>query len=92
MAQFLINNNFNILFTLGGDGTLRATNKLNEELRRRNVPIAVIGIPKTVENDICYTDNTFGFNTARLRVLSIIREYSICRLFLNYKKTIILLF
>ena len=64
MAQFLINNNFNILFTLGGDGTLKASSKLNEELRRRNVPITVVGIPKTVDNDICYTDNTFGFNTA----------------------------
>ncbi|BFU20427.1 phosphofructokinase putative [Entamoeba histolytica] len=64
MAQFLIDNNFNILFTLGGDGTLRGANAINKELRRRGSPIAVVGIPKTIDNDICYTDSTFGFDTA----------------------------
>ena len=64
MAQFLIDNNFNILFCLGGDGTLRGANEINKELRRRNVPIAVVGIPKTIDNDITYTDSTFGFETA----------------------------
>ncbi|GAB1223135.1 hypothetical protein ENUP19_0132G0002 [Entamoeba nuttalli] len=64
MAQFLIDNNFNILFTLGGDGTLSGANAINKELRRRKVPITVVGIPKTIDNDICYTDSTFGFQTA----------------------------
>ncbi|ELP93134.1 Pyrophosphate--fructose 6-phosphate 1-phosphotransferase, putative [Entamoeba invadens IP1] len=64
MAQFLIDNNFNILFTLGGDGTLRGANEIDQELRRRKSPISVIGIPKTIDNDICYTDSTFGFDTA----------------------------
>lgn len=64
MAQFLIDNDFNILFTIGGDGTLRGAHNINVELRRRKSPIVVVGIPKTIDNDICYTDNTFGFQTA----------------------------
>ncbi|KAL7718755.1 6-phosphofructokinase [Entamoeba marina] len=64
MAQFLIDNNFNILFTIGGDGTLRGAQTIEEELRRRSAPIAVVGIPKTIDNDISYTDATFGFATA----------------------------
>ncbi|KAL7717940.1 6-phosphofructokinase [Entamoeba marina] len=64
MAQFLIDNDFNILFAIGGDGTLRGADAINSSLHEKNAKIAVIGIPKTVDNDICYTDATFGFQTA----------------------------
>lgn len=54
----------NILFTIGGDGTLRGAQALAEEVKRRGRDIAVIGIPKTIDNDISYVERSFGFATA----------------------------
>jgi 6-phosphofructokinase 1 len=56
--------NVSILFTVGGDGTLRGAQAIAEELARRNLQIGVIGIPKTIDNDISYVDRSFGFETA----------------------------
>src|ERR1700751_961819 len=56
--------NVDILFVIGGDGTLRGAAAINAELRRRGLPKAVIGIPKTIDNDIMYIDKSFGFETA----------------------------
>lgn len=53
-----------ILFTIGGDGTLRGACAIADEVRRRGLKIAVIGIPKTIDNDISYVQETFGFETA----------------------------
>ncbi len=53
-----------VLFTIGGDGTMRAAHALAEEALRRGRPLAVVGIPKTIDNDIPYVDKTFGFETA----------------------------
>ncbi|MBN2507290.1 MAG: ATP-dependent 6-phosphofructokinase [Verrucomicrobia bacterium] len=53
-----------ILFAAGGDGTLRGAGAIAEEAGRRNLPLAVIGIPKTIDNDISYVQTSFGFNTA----------------------------
>jgi len=53
-----------ILFIIGGDGSLRAAEKINEEIRRRNDKISVIGIPKTIDNDIHMVSRSFGFDTA----------------------------
>jgi len=53
-----------ILFTVGGDGTQRGAQKISEEAARRGLPISVIGIPKTIDNDISYIQTTFGFETA----------------------------
>jgi 6-phosphofructokinase 1 len=53
-----------LLFTVGGDGTLRGAHSIVEEIRRRELEIAVVGIPKTIDNDISYTDMSFGFDTA----------------------------
>ncbi len=53
-----------ILFTIGGDGTLRGSQAIAEEAKRRGAKIAVIGIPKTIDNDISYVQETFGFETA----------------------------
>lgn len=54
----------NILLTIGGDGTQRGAHALAVEARNRGLPLAVVGIPKTIDNDILYTRRTFGFNTA----------------------------
>jgi 6-phosphofructokinase 1 len=53
-----------ILFTIGGDGTLRGAQKIHEEITARNLKIAVIGVPKTIDNDISLVEKTFGFETA----------------------------
>ena len=53
-----------ILFAVGGDGTLRGAQKIAQEAARRGQKIGVIGIPKTIDNDISYIQTTFGFETA----------------------------
>ena len=60
----LVKWNINILFAVGGDGTLRGANRLNQELRKRQLPISIIGIPKTIDNDIDWIERSFGFSTA----------------------------
>jgi 6-phosphofructokinase 1 len=53
-----------ILFIIGGDGTMKGGVSINEEIRRRGFRKSVIGIPKTIDNDIMYLDKSFGFETA----------------------------
>jgi 6-phosphofructokinase 1 len=53
-----------ILFAIGGDGTLRGARAISEESARRGLPIGVIGIPKTIDNDVSFVQRTFGFETA----------------------------
>jgi 6-phosphofructokinase 1 len=53
-----------LLFTIGGDGTLRGAHSIVEEIRRRKLTIAVVGVPKTIDNDISFIDMSFGFDTA----------------------------
>ncbi len=54
----------NMLFVIGGDGTLRGALTISQEIARRGSRIAVVGIPKTIDNDIMYIDQSFGFQTA----------------------------
>jgi 6-phosphofructokinase 1 len=49
---------------VGGDGTLHGAHAIWEEIRKRGLKIAVIGVPKTIDNDINYVYKTFGFDTA----------------------------
>ncbi len=53
-----------MLFVIGGDGTLRGAHAIAEEVAARGEKIAVVGIPKTIDNDICFIDQSFGFQTA----------------------------
>jgi 6-phosphofructokinase 1 len=53
-----------ILFAVGGDGTLRGASALAQELQNRDLPISVIGIPKTIDNDIHWIERSFGVATA----------------------------
>jgi 6-phosphofructokinase 1 len=53
-----------ILFTIGGDGTQRGAHAIAIEVARRKLSIAVVGIPKTIDNDIPFVDMTFGYDTA----------------------------
>jgi 6-phosphofructokinase 1 len=56
--------NLNMLFVVGGDGTQRGGLDIAEEIDKRRLKIAVIGIPKTVDNDFAIIDRSFGFDTA----------------------------
>ncbi len=60
----LIRRKVDILFTIGGDGTQRGGNELFQEARKRNHPLAVVGVPKTVDNDVAFISRTFGYFTA----------------------------
>ena len=53
-----------LLFVIGGDGTLRGAHDLNTAIKKRGLNISVIGIPKTIDNDICGIEQSFGFSTA----------------------------
>lgn len=56
--------NMNMLFIIGGDGTQRGALEVAEEIERRGLKIAVVGIPKTVDNDLIFIQKSFGFDTA----------------------------
>lgn len=60
----LIARRVDILFTVGGDGTQRGANDLYQEARRRGHPLAVVGVPKTIDNDVAFVSRTFGFFSA----------------------------
>lgn len=64
IVDALIMRDINILFTIGGDGTLAGSYAIAEEIKRRKLPISVIGIPKTIDNDILYVSKSFGFESA----------------------------
>jgi 6-phosphofructokinase 1 len=53
-----------MLFVIGGDGTLRGGLAIADEIDKRGLKIAIIGVPKTIDNDINFMDHSFGFQTA----------------------------
>ena len=64
MVDYLKKEGVRLLFCVGGDGTQRAVHRIYEEISRRGLEIAVVGIPKTIDNDILFVSRTFGFATA----------------------------
>ncbi|MFP4643873.1 MAG: ATP-dependent 6-phosphofructokinase [Spirochaetales bacterium] len=56
--------NLNMLFCIGGDGTQKGALAIAEEVERRGLKIAVVGIPKTIDNDLSFIQKSFGFETA----------------------------
>jgi 6-phosphofructokinase 1 len=72
MVDTLMRLNINVLFCIGGDGTLRGAHDIAEEIKKRHQPISVIGIPKTIDNDLNLIDRTFGFETAVLSATDVI--------------------
>ncbi len=62
--------NINMLFTIGGDGTQRGSLAIAEEIEQRGLKIAVVGIPKTIDNDLSFIQKSFGFETAVSRAVS----------------------
>jgi 6-phosphofructokinase 1 len=66
--------NINILFCIGGDGTLRGAHAIHQEIEKRKIKIAIAGIPKTIDNDIDLIQKSFGFETAFSTATDIIRN------------------
>ena len=64
IVDFLERERINILFTIGGDGTQKGALDIADEIERRKLKIGIIGIPKTIDNDIGFIERTFGFQTA----------------------------
>jgi 6-phosphofructokinase 1 len=73
MVERLDQLDIGILFVVGGDGTLRGAMKLVDEIRRRDLLISVVGIPKTIDNDIHFIDRSFGFESAYSAAVDVIR-------------------
>lgn len=56
--------NLSMLFAIGGDGTQKGALAIAQEIERRGKKMAVVGIPKTIDNDLAYVERSFGFETA----------------------------
>lgn len=72
MVETLIRHDINILFCIGGDGTLKGARDIAVEAMKRNQKISVIGIPKTIDNDLAFVEKTFGYETAVYQTFDII--------------------
>jgi 6-phosphofructokinase 1 len=64
IVDFLEKNKIDMLYVIGGDGTLRGALRVSEAVKKRKLNISIIGVPKTVDNDILHIDRSFGFATA----------------------------
>ncbi|MCO5724755.1 ATP-dependent 6-phosphofructokinase [Robiginitalea marina] len=64
MVDTLVRLEVDMLFTIGGDGTLKGAEDIGKEIEKRGLKISVIGIPKTIDNDIDLIDKSFGFETS----------------------------
>lgn len=61
IVQFLLERDISQLYVIGGDGTHRAAFKIHQECMEQELNVSVIGIPKTIDNDVDYIDRSFGF-------------------------------
>lgn len=64
----------NLLFVVGGDGTLRGAHAIANEVRARGLPIGVVAMPKTIDDDFEYMDKSFGFETAFAEAVRSVRS------------------
>jgi 6-phosphofructokinase 1 len=62
-----------MLFVIGGDGTIRGAMQIGAEVAKRGLPLGVIGVPKTIDNDIHFIDRSFGFESAYSAAVEVIR-------------------
>jgi 6-phosphofructokinase 1 len=63
-----------LLFVVGGDGSIRGAMALTAEIARRGLKIGVVGVPKTIDNDIHFIDRSFGFESAYAAAVDVIRS------------------
>ncbi len=74
IVDTLVRMNINVLFCIGGDGSLRCARDVAEECLKRNLKISVVGIPKTIDNDLQFIGRSFGFETAVAEAANVIRN------------------
>ena len=74
MVETLVRLGISVLFVIGGDGSLRGAAKIASTAERLGVDLSVIGVPKTIDNDIPYLDQSFGFQTAFTRATESIKS------------------
>ena len=73
MVDTLVRMNINVLFCIGGDGSLRCAADMADEVRRRGLKISVVGVPKTIDNDLMFVGRCFGFETSVAEAAKVIR-------------------
>ena len=73
IVDALVLREINILFTIGGDGTLSGAYAIYQEIKKRNLPISLIGIPKTIDNDVLWVSKTFGFESSVSKAVEALR-------------------
>lgn len=64
ICDAIVSMGYNQIYIIGGDGTHKGALKISDELKRRQIMASVVGIPKTIDNDIALIDKSFGFDTA----------------------------
>ena len=74
IVDTLVRMNINVLFVVGGDGSLRCARDVAEECLRRGLKISVVGVPKTIDNDLMFVGRSFGFETAVAEATAVIRN------------------
>ena len=74
IVDTLVRMNINVLFVIGGDGSLRCARDVAEECLRRGLKISVVGVPKTIDNDLQFVGRSFGFETAVAEATAVIRS------------------
>ncbi len=72
MVDTMVRMNINVLFCIGGDGTLRCAHDICKIIKKRKLSISVISIPKTIDNDVGFIDKSFGFETSVYATNSVI--------------------
>ena len=74
IVDTLVRMNINVLFCIGGDGSLRCAREVAEACLERHLSISVVGVPKTIDNDLQFVGPSFGFETAVAEATSVIRS------------------
>ncbi len=73
MVDFMVAQSIDVLFCVGGDGTQRGAHVIREEITRRDLPMAIVGIPKTIDNDVPFVWLSFGHVTALSQAEKVLR-------------------
>ncbi len=74
IVDTLVRMNINVLFCIGGDGSLRCAGDIASECRQRGLAISVVGVPKTIDNDLQFVGRSFGFETSVAAATEVIRN------------------
>jgi 6-phosphofructokinase 1 len=74
IVDTLVRMNINVLFCIGGDGSLRCARDVADECKKRGLSISVVGVPKTIDNDLQFVGPSFGFETDVAEATSVIRS------------------